>query len=353
MRPGMSPDAAPELAPIRFAFELLEMEGAVVDATGAQADVLLPPELARALGWDDLSRLVPSLDDGRPGSRPVAYGSAELERLIDLACTTGSVLCLRAESSSPAQRDLTAEARRRLTFDTKGPVSFGATVRAAVSYLRVHYSFAAASEDTREGLLAVVINESTLAPVPLMSAALDAVQADVKPGGLDPGTGARPLAEVLEAAHREAGRSAVAQLQAFLGSMERRRRRDAERLHQYYGSLAAEAAEARGGRRRHAADAVADRLAAIGAEFERKLRDLELRYAVRVRLRPAAVERVTVPALMVACTLRWKRAERRFEVVWNPLLHVIEPLACDSCGAGGHSLQVTENLQIRCAACST
>lgn len=351
MRTQASRDAALEIDPFLFAIELLEMEGAAVEAVGTRAEVLLPTEIARALGWEDLTRLVASLDETEPGVRAVGYGSAELERLIEMARETGSVLCLRADVPSPGQRDLTAESQRRLRFDTRGPVTFGASTRSSTSYLRIHYALAAASEDTREVFFAVVINETTLAPVPHLSGKLDALGRDLRPGGLSPGVGSRPLAEVFEAAHREASRLALEHLGPFLASMERRRLRDSDRLRQYYEALSAEVSETRGRGRRLAPEAAADRLAAIRAEFERKLRDLDLRYAVRVRLRPSAVERITVPSLTAPCTLRWKRAERQFAVVWNPVLHEIEPLACDACGAGSQSLHVGEDLRTRCPGC--
>ena len=344
--------AAPEVDPFDFAIELLEMEGAAVEVVGNRADAILPAGTARDLGWNDLVRLTRRTDEPEPGAHAVGFGSAALERLIERTREAGSVLCLRTEVSSPGARDLASEARRHLRFETKGPVAFGATARSAVSYLRVHYSLAAASEDTREALFAVVINETTLAPVTHLSARLDALGGDVRPGGLNPGVGARAAAEILEAAHREARRSALEQLGPFLQAMDRRRHRAAERLREYYESLAAEAAAAKG--RRHqptSQEAAADRLGAIRTEYERKLRDLDLRYAVRVRLRPAAVERLTVPSLTAPCILRWKRTERQLIVVWNAVLHEIEPLACDACGAATQVMHVGENLRVLCSGC--
>lgn len=337
--------------PLLFAAELLEHEGAVVEPRGPGLDVLLPSELAGRLGWQEETHLVPRASEEGEAARCVGYGTTGLEQLLDLGKLRGSIVCFRLEIAPPAMRDLAADARRSLRFHAKGPIGFGSSIRSFASYLRLHYVYEAVSEESREGLCSFAVNESTLAALPADFIPAGDPSLILRPGGVEAGPGAQRVERVLQAAHREACRESLRHLAAFLASLDRRRARDRDRLHAYYESLAEEI-HLRKGRGRPPGEArVEERMAALRAEFDRKIRDLDVRYAVRVRVRPAAIERITMPILQCACDLRWKRAERAVPVVWNPILHDIEPLACDGCGAAGKEMFVSEDLAIRCDDC--
>lgn len=339
------------LDPLLFAAEVLDLEGALVEVGDGGLDALLPPDLARALGWGEEVRLAPRVGDGEPGSRAIGYGAKALEELIDRVRERGAVHGLRWDGPPAARRDVAAAARQRFRFRTNGPIAFASTTPPTMSYLTVHYAVRTLSEESHEMLVAVSINEATLAPVPGLAERVTALRPPPKSGGREAAAGARPLAQVLDAAGREATRVAVERARLFLAAMERRRGRDHERLHAYYESLAREAANPRGRGRHPGRATVDDRLESIHAEYERKVRELEHRYALRVRLRPAAVERLTLQVWQSNCHLRWRRAERALPVVWNPVLHDLEPLACDRCGAGAWAVTVGEDLAVRCRQC--
>jgi hypothetical protein len=336
---------------LRFSMRLLEQEGAAVEDGSGYVDALLPLELARQLGWNEEVRLVEDPSGERSGMKSVAYGTAGLEQLLDLVRLRGSVICLRAGLPTPALRDLVADARNGLRFRMKGPVAFGATTRSMASYLVVHYWLAAASEESHEGLIRVAVNESTLAPLQGLHAALEGLRDALHPGGVQGGAGSRPLPDVLQAASREARRLALRHLEPFMTTLERRRRRDGNRLHSYFESMLAETAARRGPGRASRRVSIEDRQNAVRAEYERKIRDLSLRYGLRVRLRPAALMRVTIPVLQAVCCLRWKTVSRAFPVTWNPILHEIEPLVCDACGCASREVVVDEDLRLTCAGC--
>jgi hypothetical protein len=338
--------------PLRFAADLLDQSGAVVEADDARVDTLLPADLAERLGWDEQTRLVLQGFEGDTEARPIGYGTTDLEQLLDLAREEGSVACFRSEVQPPGGRDLAADVRRCFRFHAKGPIAVGASIRSFASYLHFHYAFAAVSEESHDGLIHFAVNEATLAPLPADAVSTGDRAARLRTGGRSAGPAAQPLPRIAQAANREAGRRALDHLSDFLRSMERRRRRDCDRLQAYYESLAQEATARRGRGRSPSQVTIEERLATIRAEFDRKIRDLDVRYALRVRLRAAAAERITMPIVQGSCKLRWKRADRTLPIVWNPILRDLEPVACDGCGIASKELIVSEKLDIHCIECA-
>ena len=73
------------------------------------------------------------------------------------------------------------------------------------------------------------------------------------------------------------------------------------------------------------------KMKAVSLELDRKLKDLDVRYAVNVTLEPVSASRAELPVMAVPVTLVRRRTERRLTVVWNPVLKALEPLACAAC----------------------
>ena len=350
-RAGLS--AAVATDPLRFAAEALELEGALVEAGDGCLDALLPLEVARSLGWDEEVRLAPRVAEreGEERIRAIGYGSKDLEVLVERVRERGAISCRRWDAPMTGHRDVAMVARQRLRFRTRGPISFAPATSPMVSYLTVHYGVTVLSEESHEMLVGATINEGTLGPVPGLAAGVSRLDPRPKPGGREAATGPWLPAQVLAAAGREAGRAALDQTRPFLAAMERRRLRDLERLHSYYESLAREAARPRRGHQ-PARVTAEERFESIRGEYQRKALELEHRYALRVRLRPATVERLTLQVWQSLCQLRWKRAERAVPVIWNPVLRDLEPLPCDRCGVGAWELAVGMDLALQCARCA-
>jgi hypothetical protein len=126
-----------------------------------------------------------------------------------------------------------------------------------------------------------------------------------------------------------------------------------ERLHSYFESMAQELSTRKPRGRTPGKTTVEDKLHSIRAELDRKIHDLDLRYALRISVRPAAVERMILPVLVAACHVRWKTAEREVPIVFNPALHALEPLACDDCGVAMREVQVGDDLRLCCSDCAS
>lgn len=75
-----------------------------------------------------------------------------------------------------------------------------------------------------------------------------------------------------------------------------------------------------------------DKLIATQAEREAKLADVEAKYHPRVQLELINLQFVHQPKVLLPVRIGTRSTAVERIVVWDPLLHRIEPLACDVCG---------------------
>jgi hypothetical protein len=103
-----------------------------------------------------------------------------------------------------------------------------------------------------------------------------------------------------------------------------------------------------------------DKLATAQAEREAKLADVEAKYRLRVELELLNVQVIVQPKVFLPVRVGNRTAKTEHVVVWDPLLHRIEPLACDVCGraatrlmlcSGGHLAHEDCLLRERCVDC--
>ena len=360
--------------PLQYAARVLDLYGAVVEAASGPAagaepsgtgpegistgrlEALLPADLAARLDWEEETLLaVQAAAAG--GEWLIGYGSADLEKLLDLLRGDCSVIRLRGHLPWPHARSLAHEASTALRFRTRVRMTYRETQASHASYVLAHYALNAVSEETYEKLVTAFVNQATLSPVPALTAHIDDARLFASRAGGPASSGGLasagcPWPKICTALHRAASRAALEQLRPFVDRLERRRSRDAERLHDYYEALAQELGHRRARGRQLSAARVEEKLASIRAEYERKVRDLDLRYSLRVTLRPVAAAQVEMPVLRGTYQLQWRSTERMLPITWNPLLRSMEPIACDDCGQGGLEMTIDDRLHVRCGSCA-
>jgi hypothetical protein len=229
-------------------------------------------------------------------------------------------------------------------------------------YLAMTFKFTAVSDEKREELLAVCANESNGACVDHLTVALQDAQETSpdrfvqEPGALDdkPGwTGARAAAfarTVLESRIR-------ARLKPFLGGMERRMKRDMERIQAYHGDLYREAEKRLNAKAARLLDPAALekerlRLAAIEREYHAKARDLHRKYAISVKAELVQALEVTMPVLRIHLRLLRRKADRLHHLDWNPVSRKLDALSCEKCGGESPARFVCDDrLHLVCPAC--
>ena len=202
------------------------------------------------------------------------------------------------------------------------------------------------SEDAWESLIRVTINCELGLPCPLGDV-LDAID-------LVPSTRAGLAPEAtLDTASRWVESEALRQAQPFLQRVDQRLDRDRNRLREYYRALGREVATPN--RRTKVApseDDIAAQQRAIKLELQRKLAELDERYAFDAFLVPVALAEFHVPGLAIDVNIQRKTAVRTFRMIWNGLLKRIEPLRCSRCGNGAYNFWFTnDDVEPVCTGC--
>ncbi|NQT93569.1 MAG: hypothetical protein HQ559_12480 [Lentisphaerae bacterium] len=342
----------------------LAAEGAAVENIEPEGlEVLATPQLASALAIDEFSRLGFGRELPSNANR-VSLESEWLNNLENLVSDKGS--CLRVvqpgdalPNNSFSPDDLLPKVVV-LENATYGHLS---TESAWTRFLFLVFRVAATSDEKREDLLTVCINESNGAYAHGMSDALLELLRREKGLGVDPpGTAlldppwsaqeiARWNARYLPARVRR-------QLQPFLSGMERRMAKDIERLYAYHTRL-----------RREAADKILDaenrnkadeklrrreelRMGSIEREYLAKVADLRRKYAMNVELSFVQALRLIAPVKRVRFDILRRKGVRPYHLDWNAISRDLDALPCESCGLESASHAICdEHLHILCHAC--
>jgi hypothetical protein len=118
---------------------------------------------------------------------------------------------------------------------------------------------------------------------------------------------------------------------------------DRARLSDYYADLLkdAEPRLKKADEDRHSA--LESKIAVIIAERQSKLADVEQKYHLRIQLELVSLAIVTLPKLDLTIEICKRAATIKRTVSWNPLMHVVDPLACDVCNYSGTTLHLCDN----------
>ena len=154
---------------------------------------------------------------------------------------------------------------------------------------------------------------------------------------------------------KRAAQAVIDELAPNLESMESRMRRflelDRARLQGYYDDLEMDLkrrSQRASGERRTALE---EKLSAVAAEREIKLADAEQKYHIQVELELINLAVISQPKVALEVKIKKRAAATQRRVVWDPLLHRLEPLTCDVCGRPGESLWLCEEGHLAHASC--
>lgn len=317
-----------------FVASLLAQEGALVEAIEpAGLEVMAPPPVQRILELPELCRLgfgaaLPS------GARRVGLENDWLDRFDRLLGDRGrwARQVLRPEVVRPPS-DPERVLGHELVLDNATFRLLGVTA-AWTRYLVLDFRFAAVSDEKREGVFRLGINQAT-------GAMPDAVLHQIAPW-LDAAEGDPALPEedlppvwerrrVLDLVAEALPARLDAMLAPFVKGLRRRLSRDQDRLHTYHDDLHREAirrlaalSEDDPARRREE-----QRVAAIGREYQAKIDDLARQYAMGVTVAWIQTLELAMPVQRFEVQIRRRKAQRVIHLDWNPLARRLESPACE------------------------
>jgi len=159
-----------------------------------------------------------------------------------------------------------------------------------------------------------------------------------------------------------------AHLKPFIQGLERRQERDLKRLRDYHSDLGAEA-----GKRLTTALRRAEpedkkeinlqyekKLTTIAREYQAKVRDLQHKYAMTVRIEWIQSLTLTVPVYRFNLLIKRRKGERAIFLDWNPVARKLEYQVCEASFSSGPVRMVCDKTlhlvapaaHAKCAQCS-
>lgn len=349
-----------------FVLNYYREAGAIVEppAYGVH-EVLLPDDLAARLSVPAYQRFAfddtPAAEaDGADEVAYLSYGHPLVESLIEAARQVPACARLYVNAVRLDKRGLADLARQALSFPNArlAEVEDQAESRTLGHYVRFNFKAALITDEKREQLLSVLMDAQGGYAVEELTEIERLITLETTPGfehlpvmppvwlsdEETPFDRLRsPLSrQALEGLLERAKRAALDELAEPLESLQRRAARflelDRARLEQYYDDIQRDLK-----RRLERADddrrkSLEDKLTAVQAEQEAKLADAEAKYRLRVELELINLLIIAQPRLVLPMNIENRTAAVTRTVVWNPLLHRIEPLTCDVCGRASYRL---------------
>lgn len=357
-----------------FVLDFCRAAGGVVEppAYGVY-DVLLPDSVAAQLGIEPLQRFAFGEAERDADVVHLVYGHPLVERMAELARLIPACARFYINDVRLDKTGLAALARAAFSFPNATLVEVPRTLetRAMFHYLRFNFKAALLSDEKHEHMASVLMNAQTGAAMPDFSTA-ESYRLAESPAFTDMAaapaqwtTAPNPLApEPLRALLARAARAAVDSLTTPIAALQARAARhlelDRARLESYYADLERDLE-----RRLKRADPSArfasgqadetkranleSKLAAARADHAAKLADAEAKYRLRVELDLVNLAVIAQPKLTLPVRIENRLAAVTRAVVWDPLRHLIEPLACEVCFRPFTKLFLCANNHLACA----
>lgn len=316
-----------------FVAELLRHEDALVEPIEPEGlEVLAPPEVQRALGVGEMSRLgfgttLPS------GARRVGLEGDWLERFGRLLGSRGrwSRRVLGSESKMPGDPERVLG--HELILDNATFRLLG-VAPAWTRYLIMDFRASAVSDEKRDFITRIGVNLATGTLPDLIVGALgpflDCTASDELPEVELPPIWDR--ARVVGLVGKALPPRLDIALDPFIKGLRRRLIRDQDRLHRYHNDLHHEAMRRAvvlpaGDPKRQREE---QRGEAIKREYHAKLDDLARQYATRVTVEWVQTLELVMPVHRLSVQIRRRKADRTMALDWNPLVRRLEPPPCEA-----------------------
>ena len=320
----------------------LAAEGALVEPIEPDGlEIMAPPHVQQALSLPEWSRVGFGPELPEQAVR-VSFESDWAERLERLLGERGRLarVFLQERPYPIPQQEFEKIVRRELVLQN-ATFRLGQAEEATACYLLLVFQVTASSDEKREDLVYLCINESNSALADdLARPLLSYLRALSHPGEIqqdeaDP-EGAWPAGQVRILSAGLLIPKIRYQFSPFLEGMERRMARDLERLHVYHSDLRREAAErlaerSRKGGSDDAQKADQMRLEAIEREYHAKVADLRRKYAMSVEVRFLQALRADMPVRRADVTVLRRKGSRQTHLDWNPLAKRLDRFPCEGC----------------------
>lgn len=326
--------------------QLISLHEGIAEPDGEQVlNVLLAHNIAKALDLPEEVTLTTRADI--PNSYFVTYHSALLNKFSELLADRGCVTTVGVKFNSYLKTTGFEKLLQQTIVPQNGLIRFLDVKPETTRYLWCNVAYTAEADERRIGMVSFIINELTgVTPVEIGDALFweaDRIEVD---NTLDSIT--RSFDELPNLIEQTAAKLIKVELENWSAKLTRAINRDSQRLDAYYGTIAAEITAKIENRKLIGEDKEKElaRIEATNRELERKLVDLQERYAISIEAALHSAMAIYLPTVHINCELVRKKAKRTVTVVWNPFTKIIEPLRCEVSGEPVSEFYLDEGVKI-------
>ena len=340
---------------------ILTLEGALLERTDDDClEFVVPPSLSETLGIPEHGKLSFAY---HPFDESVISASYESEffRSVDrLFSGRGKMAKAVYSSQLPNIGKVSKWVSEKIAL-SNASFRLQKVDNQRIAYALIFFKYVALSDEKREGIFSLLINEQNLSTSPL-NANVTAFWEDLK----EPKeilARSEGISKSLQAGFSAASLIVKEEFEPFIKSLERRLNRDIIRVFEYYETLKGEIHKAFekkffSGRDSPEAQneegrkALSGKLDAVEGEKRWKIQDLVSKYALNVRIEPVCIIDIETESLVFWLEIRRRLSSRTFPLSYNPLLKKVDSLPCESCFYPRGTYYIcNEKLHILCATC--
>jgi hypothetical protein len=326
--------------------QLISLYEGIAEADGDQVmNVLLAQNIAKALDLPEEVTLTTKAD--LPGSYFVTYHSALLNKFSELLADRGCITEIGVKFDGYLKTTGFEKFLLQKLVPQNGLIRYLDAKPQTTRYLWCNVAYTAEADERRIGMVSFIINQLTgVTPVDIGDALFweaDRIKID---DSWNPTT--IVFEELSLLIEQTAAKLIKVELENWCAKLTRAINRDSERLHAYYGTIAAEITskiEHKGLIGEEKEKELA-RIDATHRELERKLFDIKERYALGVEAALYSAMVIHLPTVHITCELVRKKAKRTVICVWNPFTKEIEPLRCEVSGEPVYEFYLDEQVKI-------
>lgn len=341
--------------------DILTLDGALLEKTDDDClEFVVPPSLSETLGIPEHGKLSFAY---HPFDESVISASYESEffRSVDrLFSGRGKMAKAVYSSQLPNIGKVSKWVSEKIAL-SNASFRLQKVDNQRIAYTLIFFKYVALSDEKREGIFSLLINEQNLSTSPL-NANVTAFWEDLK----EPKeilARSEGISKSLQAGFSAASLIVKEEFEPFIKSLERRLNRDIIRVFEYYETLKGEIHKAFekkffSGRDSPEAQSEEERkvlsgkLDAVEGEKRWKIQDLVSKYALNVRIEPVCIIDIETESLVFWLEIKRRLSSRTFPLSYNPLLKKVDSLPCESCFYPRGTYYIcNEKLHILCATC--
>ncbi len=334
--------------------DILEKDGAVVEKVDdSLMEVILPDSLSKTLNLPEYLVFAFNDKSAELADQVITYDSDIINKFADIVNKRGTF----SQWTAPdlyLKTDKMGEILQKKLILNNATYRLNGFEEKVVSYLLLNYKYTAISDEKKDKLISIVVNELTLSTLDDFTNRINLFDKSESEGFSALKTEERlPIRNILYAGNHGIKSRIKRELYDFEKSMNRRLQRDINRLESYYSLLKKEVEKkiAKKGLIGEEKKRELLRIKAIDVEHKKKILDQIDKYSIKIECELISALRIVIPSVVLKVIVYRKKENKGVLLCWNPVLKELEKISCESCYYHSSSHFVCNSLHILCPDC--